>query len=466
MENIKLSLRKGLFHTILTKYTNIAFQFIISIVLARLISPEDFGTMAMVFVMMGFISLLTDTGFSPAIIQNNTLSKRDISSIFNITLLGGFLSAIVFYLLLNYFAKMTSNMIYSEIAILCAFHLFFSTATMIPTSLLRKNQQFLFIGTTTILIEVFTGIISLFLALKGYGVYTFIIRLSIGSLITFIIYLIKSKITISFKIYIKSIKKILRYSLFQFGFNLVNYLERNIDNFLIGKFLGEVHLGLYDRAYKIMLFPIQIITSSLNPVLHPVLSKIQNNKSKIGSIYLEIIELASIISLPLIPFFYFFADKIILVLYGDNWMSAVPIFKILCFVSGFQVLTSFSGSIFQTLNRTDLLFKIGIFTSINFLCGIGIGLYLNAIEGVATGYVIAYLVNFFPVTYLVFKILDLKYFLFFKKIYFSLICTITISVILTFYTSILGILLSVSLYVFLIFATKKHRILYDAFLSK
>jgi len=184
-------------------------------------------------------------------------------------------------------------------------------------------------------------------------------------------------------------------------------------------------LAYYDKAYKLMKYPVDNLTFVIAPSLQPVLSNYQNDKALIRSTFLKIIKLLAPISLPMIPILYIFSDKIVLFLYGGQWQQSVPLFRVLCIVSGIQVLASTMGSFFQVIGRTDILFRISLLNSAVIVSGIVIGLQWGVL-GVSYGYAAGYLLIVIPNFYILLKLLDSSLSELFKVLYKPLIITMII----------------------------------------
>lgn len=160
-------------------------------------------------------------------------------------------------------------------------------------------------------------------------------------------------------------------------------------------FIDMGALGYYDKSYRLMMLPLQNVTSVINPVIQPVLSSLQDDKSELAKKYNKIIQCIAAISFPLAVFLFFAAYEIINIVYGDNWNPAVPVFKILTISLPLQMILSSSGAIFQTANSTDLMFFTGIRNTFVTLSGFLIAICVfNTIEAVAWSWDISLAINF------------------------------------------------------------------------
>lgn len=189
----------------------------------------------------------------------------------------------------------------------------------------------------------------------------------------------------------------------QFIFNTVNYFSRNLDNMLIGRYLGASELGYYDKGYQTTIYPNQLLTGVLNPVIQPIMSEYETDKEVIRKVYLRVVRLLGDISLPLSVFCFFAAEDIIYFLYGDQWGSSIMTLQILSVSIWAQMIASSTGAFYQSANRTDLLLISGIQSSIFNISFIIYGVYIGTINPVATMVLISFTVNFFINNYLLVK---------------------------------------------------------------
>jgi len=175
---------------------------------------------------------------------------------------------------------------------------------------------------------------------------------------------------------------------------------------------------------------VQNLTHVITPVLHPLLSDFQDNKNKIYSVYKKITKFLAMLGVPICVVLYFYANEIILVIYGSQWLPIVPTFKILAMTILIQIILSSTGSIFQAAGRTDMLFLSGLLSALFMVIGISIGVYLGELEFVAIGILLAMSINFILAYYLLIdRVLEqrlLDFFLNFKiPLYISFILIVS-----------------------------------------
>ncbi len=167
------------------------------------------------------------------------------------------------------------------------------------------------------------------------------------------------------------------------GFNVVNYFARNLDNILIGRYWGVEPLGLYSKAYSLLMLPLQQINAPISSVAIPALSRLQNDPEQYRKYYLKAISLITFVSLPGVMFMIVMSENIIRVVLGEQWIKASPIFSVLGISALIQVVLNTNGWLHVSIGRTDRMFRWGIFASFFIVVSFFIGLPYGAI-GVAT----------------------------------------------------------------------------------
>jgi PST family polysaccharide transporter len=182
------------------------------------------------------------------------------------------------------------------------------------------------------------------------------------------------------------------------GFNIVNYFARNADNLLIGKFYGSEQLGYYDRAYRLLLFPISQILGPLGRVVLPLLARLQSDPQRYRKVYIEAVSLLMMATQPGLVFLIIFAEDAFSILLGPQWAAAVPIFQWLGVAGLSQMMTSTLGWLFLSQGRGGDFFKIGLFSALTTVASFVIGLPWGPL-GVAVAYTITYYIALVPATF-------------------------------------------------------------------
>lgn len=422
MNYLKNSIKSGAIINFVSKYAQIVIQLIINAILARYISPKEFGIVAVITVFTTFFSIFSDMGISTGIIQYKSLQKKDYENIFSCTIYLGLFLAVIFFLFSFFIAKIYENSIYINLGFILSFSLWLNTVNAVPQGLLSKEQNFKLIGLRTITVSVVCGIITVFLAINGFSYYAVVINSVLNSLLIFLWNYRCNQIKFHFIIDLSSMKIIFSFSFFQFLFNFVNYFSRNLDNLLVGRIMGEEQLGLYDKSYKLTIYSLSVIPGIVNPVLHPVLSNFQNNKKEMYKQYLNVVRILTLLGSFIQSFFFFAAEEIIYIMYGSQWIQSVTSFKFLALSLFSQFACTTSGAIFQSLGKTNVMFLQCLSTTSISVIFTFIGIFFGSIEATALFVMIAFNLHFFIVYYfLINKGFGFKLRRFIKDILFSFI---------------------------------------------
>lgn len=367
MNNIKGLLIKGAIFTGLAKYSVMIINIIVTAILARLLPPEDFGTIALTVVVTSFFDILANAGIGPAIIQNKDINETDLPNLFRFSTYLAFVLVLLFGALIYPISIFYGKVELISILFLVTIQLFFNTLNVVPLVLLLKEKKFQIIAKNAVCSACICGFFSVLAAFNDWGIYSLLITPIGVSVITFVLTVKYNFQIVCFKTFAvskKSIKKILNFSIYQFLFNFVNYFSRNMDKILLGRYLGFQSLGYYEKSYRLMTLPISTLTNVFTPSLQPVLSDFQNDTTVIRNVYNRISQYLFFVGTILTPFLCFSAKEIILILFGEQWMAAVPVFQVLSVSVPFQMVDSLSGSILQSANKIKYLFKTGIYCAI------------------------------------------------------------------------------------------------------
>lgn len=383
------------------KYSTIILQLLVNAILSRILSPDDYGIVAVITVFSTFFISLSDMGFGTAVVQRKDLSKEEIDGIFTSTVFIAIFLTVVFAGASFLIAAFYNDSVYIPLGWFLSVSLLFNALNMVPNGIMNREKKFVAIAIRTITTYAFSAVIGIVFAFLGFRYYAIVIQTMISSMVIFLWNYIETKPRFRVKGCWRCVKKVINYSSYQFAFNIVNYVSRNLDNLLTGKFMGNAALGYYNKAYSLMLYPVNNLTGVISPVLHPVLSDYQNEKEIIYKKYLTIVKLLALIGVFIAPACYFASDEIIMILYGNQWGESVRCFEILSFAILPQLIGSSAGSIYQSLGKTKLLFYNGvlntIITIIAILCGVIIGKNIIFLSMCVS---CAYIFHFFTVYYM------------------------------------------------------------------
>lgn len=403
--NRPLSIRVALAAQFGSKYTNVVIQLAVTAILARLLSPTEFGLVATVTIFTAFFAMLSDLGIAPAIIQFRDLVKRDLSGLITFTFLLGLLLTAVFWLISAPIGMFYGNNDLVELCRWASLGILFSAIGMVPNGLLLREKKFATIGLRLIASTAFAGALAVFLALHGFGAYSLIAFNVAASAVTSLWSLAAARIPIGNIHFVEPLRKIISYAGFQAGFGFINYFSRNLDNFVIGKVLGMQPLGYYDKAYKLTSYPLSFLASIIGSVLQPYLAESQDRLPYIFRQWRKTAKILSLLGAPITVVLIVCAPEITTILYGTQWALSIPILQVLGISVYFQIVNNPTGAIFQSTNRTDLLFAHSLVSTALTVAGLTIGITLGNVTAVSWGIAIAYCLHTLSIAYfLVWKV--------------------------------------------------------------
>ena len=433
MPSVKTELVSGVLYITIAKYSSMAVQLIVSAILARLLSPADYGVVTIATVFIVFFNMLSDIGIGPAIIQFKDLGRRDLSHIFSFTIYVGICMCSLFFLsswLIGYYYD---NDVLVPVCQWLSLTILFTCFNIVPQNLQYKRKRFRFIAILSLSVNIISAAIAIILAYFGLGVYALVFQQISSVFIIFIVCYFQDKLVATFKINWDSLKRISSFSIYQFMFNFVNYFSRNLDKLLIGRFVGIAPLGQYDKSYRLMMMPLQNITNVVTPVMQPIFSNFQDDLQIMAEKYIKLFAFLCCIGFPVSVLLSFSGKELILLIFGDQWKDAIFPFRVLALTVGFQIVNGTAGSIFQSANATKQLFISGCWCAFFMITCFAIAIWgWRTINAVAIGFVVAQLLNSLQTYFFLFKTLQYPIHKVLGKMIYPFVISIVIGVLLYF----------------------------------
>jgi len=377
------------------------------VIFARLLSPDDFGTFAILMIFIGFLGIFSDMGTTSALIHVENPSNLLLSSVFYLNLFIGILLTSIIIFFSSYIATFFGDPQITELLQVISINFIIVSFGVVQKALLQKKIDFKHISLIQS-IAMFGGIvIGLSSAMYGLGVYSLIAQTLTTSIIGTGMIWFYSSWRPEFHFSLTEIKKIWKYTANLSTFEFINYFAMNADNFLIGKYLSASALGVYSLAYKIMLYPLQNISRILMRVLFPAFATLQNDNARFQKAYLRVIFFISLVSFPLMIGLIATADVLVDVLFGDKWQGLAILLVILAPSGMMRSIFTTVGSIYMAKGRTDMQLKLGAANAVLTVSGFIVGLNWG-VNGVAVSYLIVNLTMLYPIFYISWKQIELS----------------------------------------------------------
>lgn len=365
------------------RYSSVLITLLTTCILSRLLTPQEYGIVAVTAVFTALFSVISEFGFGAAVIQDKTLTEDQINDIFSFSLYLAVALACAFALLGIPVSAFYQNEVYRPICALLSISVFFTAANIVPHGVLMRHKRFKLMGMRLIGTVIFSGVISIALAYAGFGYYTLVIQSILNALFCFVWNMWNAPLRFKWHIHLDSVHRIYRYSVNLFGFNLVNYCENNLDSFLIGKILGSESLAYYDKGYRLMTYPVSNLTHVINPVIHPILSEYQNDKPYIYQAYMKLVRVLSMLGVFFSVACFWAGEEIILFFFGGQWNNAIPLFKVLALSVWPQMLTASTPGIYRSTGDTTLMFRSSLLHAVLMAALIGFGVATHDLEKTA-----------------------------------------------------------------------------------
>lgn len=415
IDHLKTQVVSGVKWNAVLMVTLTVLQFVTLAILARLLSPSDFGLMGMMRVVIGFAQLFADMGLSNAIIQRQDVEEHHLSSFFWINIFIGMILFVCIVFINPLAALYFKQPNLSKYLTFAAIIFLITPVGQIFRTLLRKKLMFKALAKTEIAGEVVYSFSAIGLALAKFGVLSLIFGQLISSLFTvLLLFFIFRKIWLPrFHCNIKDIQSYFRFGVFQTGQRITNYLSANIDYLIIGRLLGPKPLGFYTLAYQLVIFPLTKINPIITKVAFPVFSKIQHDDSRMKRGYCQAVHYTSLLSFPMLAGMLVVAPEFIRLVYGAKWITSILVLQLLCAVGVLKSLGNLTGSIFLAKGRPD----IGFYRSICKVILISIAVVIGAnwgIVGVAVAILVLHIPSFSISQLIINKLIDLKLTQYFK----------------------------------------------------
>jgi teichuronic acid exporter len=351
---------KGVFWGLIERFGNQGIQFVIGLVLARLLLPEDYGLLGMILVFISLAQVFVEGGFPSALIRKQKINDTEYSTVFWFNLMAAVLCYIVLFLTSPYIANFFEEPKLIALTQIVGLNIIINSFGIIQRTILTKNLNFksqAIINLSSILIS---GLIGVYCAFNEYGVWSLVIQnLSRNLLMTSAFWISSTwRPSVIFS-------KLAFKELFGFGSkllfsSLINAVSENLFSIIIGKLYNAKSLGFYTRANQFQKLPVSSIYGAISAVSFPILSELQNDQQRLKEGYRSMIKLVAFTLFPIMTILGVVSEPLIHIVLTDKWLPSVPILQILCIVGAFYPLHAINLDILKIKGRSDLFFKLEI----------------------------------------------------------------------------------------------------------
>lgn len=365
-------------------------QFLTLAILARFLSPSDFGLMGMVMVVIGFAQVFADMGISNAIIHRQDTTLDQLSSLYWLNILAGI---IVFLMMCASVPLVVA--FYCEPRLGGLVHLTALIFLVVPLGqqfqvLMQKELLFNHLAKIEIVASIVNAVICITMAFYDFGVYALIWGQLASALVKVFVLVSWGWSQYRPRLYFKryDLEGYWGFGLYQMGERTVNYLNSNLDYLLIGSILGAKSLGYYTLAYNLIIKPTSMINSVVTKVAFPVFSKMQNEKVRLKNGFIKVLKLLSLINFPMMLGLAVVAPVAVPVVFGEQWHPSIILVQILTMVGLLRSTGNPVGSLLLAKGRADIGFKWNLALTVTQIPGLYLGVKIGGAVGVAIAFAI------------------------------------------------------------------------------
>lgn len=380
---------RGASVTLLTQGLRVALQFTSVVLLARLLSPEIFGLVAMVTAVIGIADLIRDFGLSSAAVQSASLSDAERTNLFWVNLGLGLACTLAIVLARPLIVAVYDQPRISPVILALAVVFTVSGANTQYRSDLIRRMRFVALSVSDVLAQLNGIVVAVTLALLGYGVWALVAQQLLVAVTALAINVFSVRWLPGLPRRDTSLRRFFRFGGALFGTQAITYVTKNVDNIALGAVWGTVPLGLYSRAYQLLMMPLNQINAPMTGVVLPVLSRIRHDQEAYQRYLVRAQLIACYLTATVFAVAAGLAQPIVGVLFGPRWAQVAPIFAILAVGGIFRSVSQIAYWIFLSQGRTGTQFRLILWSR-----PIMIGIILAGLPwgpiGVAVGHSIAY----------------------------------------------------------------------------
>ena len=398
----KRSVQGGLM-TLGARLVIVVFNLASTAVLARLLTPEDFGVLAMILSVTAFAGIFKDFGLSAAAVQKgDSLTPGQASQLFWLNVVVGAALTALVAAAAPLVGSLFGHPELVPVTMLVAMTFLLTSLGSQHAAALQRLLLFRRKAAADVAGAVASVVVAIVFALKGYSYWALVWGSIVGAAVTSLLLVLLSPLRIRRPQRSETVRDLLGFGGHVTAFECINYFHRNLDNVLIGRVWGAEALGMYSRAYQLMMFPITNLRAPLHAVAFAAMSRLRAEPEKFRAYYLQVSFLLALTSMPLVAFLAVSAQEVIGVLLGERWLGAVPIFQALAVTAFIQPVAGLRGLVALSSGRSRDYLALGAVNAVVVCAAFAAGLPWGPF-GVAVGYGLANYALLYPTLRLAFQ---------------------------------------------------------------
>ena len=354
----------GLKWKVITMTISEGTRFGVVLVLARLLTPRDYGVAAMAMVFAGLITLFTDVGLGAALVQRRTITEQDRSTVFWMSMAIAAVIVVFTVAVAGEVARFFGQPQVRSLVIVLSLSFPLAALSQTQTALLNRKLAYRSLEIRQIVGVLVGAATALIVAISGGGAWAIVANsLASTAAATALLWRFSSwrpSLTFSFE----SLRTMGAFGLKLTGTRVLNYANLNADNTLVGRFLGATSLGIYGISYNIMFTPLSRINLPIYAVVAPALARLQHDPERLKAAWLRSKRLTATLLNPAFFAILVVAPDLVRVVLPAKWLPAVPVIRLLCLAGLGHSLIALNSTILQARGHAGTVLRISIFTSI------------------------------------------------------------------------------------------------------
>ena len=359
-QTLKKDIASGLFWNIIETASLHGFKLLVSVILARILEPSQFGIIGMLSMLMAISQAILDSGLGPALIQKKNATHQDYCSIFYFNLFTGIVLTLIIWLTAPMIAAFFDQPELVALSRFLSLNFFLNGFGLVHASILSKKMKFKDLFRINTLAAVLSGTIAVILAYRGGGIWSIALQSVLSTLFTVIFLWLFSSWRPTLIFSIESVKSMYSYGSRLLASDILSKVFENLYQTLIGKFYTASELGFYTNGRSMLNALVNITNGSLSRVLFPSFSKLQDDEYELRRGYQKTIRYAGFIHLPLMIGLFAIVDHLIPLLFTEKWLGSIPIIKLLFLVYLTYPLSVLNLNLLKVKGRSDLFLKVSI----------------------------------------------------------------------------------------------------------
>ncbi len=393
--NLREKAIKGVIWNAIQNWGRQAIASIVFFLLARLLTPDTFGLIALAGVFLAFIGIFIDQGFSTAIVQRQELEPEHLDTAFWINIGIGLLMTIFGILSASFVASLFSQPQLTPIIRWLSLTFVFSSFSRIQQAILERQLNFKSLAIRSLIAVIAGGLVGVTMAFIGFGVWSLVGQQLVNAIVQVLVLWWVSDWRPGFNFSKKHFQELFSFGINIMGGSLVSFFSRRSDDFLIGYFLGPVALGYYSVAYRLLLIATELLSGIISQVATPTFSRLQQEPEKARRAFYQATQLTSFIAFPAFLSMAVLTPELVEVLFGKQWLPSIPVMQILALIGILHAVFTFKVGIITAMGKPSWNLRIGLINTIiqviSFFVVVRWGIVAVAAAYVISSYLLSFL---------------------------------------------------------------------------